>query len=328
MRAPKNTHTLAANMTHTFLCAVFAAVLTAITALPTMAQQIPQRPAIKGIAHVAYSAHDLDKSRQFYSGFLGFDEVSQWKNADGTTAFTFFKINDHQYVELTPEKQPGTDRFGDVSFETNDGEGMRRYLAAKGVQVPDAPTKGRIGNLAFKITDPAGHSIEFLQYLPDGQTALNFGKHLGAQRVSLHMTHTGLIVTDLDPEYRFFVDVLGFKETWRGSSDGKVLSWINLKSPDSDDYVEFMLYKMAPPPDKRGSAHHICLVVPSLPATVAALKQAPYMQQYGRVIDEHLGKNRKRQANLFDPDGTRVEVMEPVTIDGMPTPPSTAPPPE
>ena len=38
-------------------------------------------------------------------------------------------------------------------------------------------------------------------------------------------------------------------------------------------------------------------------------------------------RNRKRQANLFDPDGTRSEVMEPNTIDGKPTPPSNAPPP-
>ncbi len=312
---------------HLFRRAAFAVAFGLLTA-PLVAQDTPRRPAIEGIAHVAFSAHDLDKSRQFYSGFLGLDEVSSWKNADGTTAFTFFKINDHQYVELTPEKQPYTDRFGDVSFETNDAESMRRYLATKGVKVPDAPTKGRIGNLAFKITDPAGHSIEFVQYLPDGQTARNFGKHLGAHRVSLHMTHAGLIVTDLEPEYRFFVDVLGFTETWRGSNDGKVLSWINLKSPDSNDYVEFMLYKTGPAPDKRGSAHHICVVVPSVDATVTALKQSSYMPQYDRVIDEHLGKNHKRQANLFDPDGTRVEIMEPVTIDGVPTPPSTAPPPQ
>jgi lactoylglutathione lyase len=31
--------------------------------------------------------------------------------------------------------------------------------------------------------------------------------------------------------------------------------------------------------------------------------------------------------NLFDPDGTRVELMEPETIDGQPAPPSTLPPP-
>jgi len=40
------------------------------------------------------------------------------------------------------------------------------------------------------------------------------------------------------------------------------------------------------------------------------------------------GVNRKRQLNLFDPDGTRVELMEPKTIDGAPAPSSTAPPPK
>ena len=311
-----------------FLQAMRYAALSALFAVPVLAQSASERPAIRGIAHVAFSAHDLESSRQFYSGFLGLDEVSQWKNGDGTTAFTFFKINDRQFIEIVPEDGPGTDRLGDVSFETNDAEGMRRYLAAKGITVPNAVAKGRIGNQAFKIIDPAGHPIEFVQYLPAGQTARSFGEHLGEHRISLHMTHAGLIVTDLDPEYRFFVDVLGFTETWRGSSDGKVLSWINLKAPDSNDYVELMLYKVAPLPDKRGSAHHVCLVVPSVDATVAALKQSSYLPQYGRVIDEHLGKNRKRQANLFDPDGTRVEIMEPVTIDGVPTPPSTAPPPQ
>ena len=35
--------------------------------------------------------------------------------------------------------------------------------------------------------------------------------------------------------------------------------------------------------------------------------------------------NRKRQLNLFDADGSRVELMEPRTVDGEPVPPSTAP---
>ena len=47
-----------------------------------------------------------------------------------------------------------------------------------------------------------------------------------------------------------------------------------------------------------------------------------------REIVVHVGKNQKRQANLFDPDGTRIELMEPDTITGKPTPPSTAPPPQ
>ena len=39
------------------------------------------------------------------------------------------------------------------------------------------------------------------------------------------------------------------------------------------------------------------------------------------------GVNHKRQLNLWDPDGTRVELMEPRTVDGFPAPSSTAPPP-
>ena len=44
-------------------------------------------------------------------------------------------------------------------------------------------------------------------------------------------------------------------------------------------------------------------------------------------VQVQTGVNRKRQLNLFDPDGTRVELMEPRTVDGKPAPSSTAPPP-
>jgi lactoylglutathione lyase len=37
--------------------------------------------------------------------------------------------------------------------------------------------------------------------------------------------------------------------------------------------------------------------------------------------------NQKQQVNIFDPDGTRAELMEPRTVTGKPTPASTAPPP-
>jgi lactoylglutathione lyase len=40
-----------------------------------------------------------------------------------------------------------------------------------------------------------------------------------------------------------------------------------------------------------------------------------------------IGVNGKRQINCYDPDGTRVEIMEAGTADGRPVPPSTAPAP-
>jgi lactoylglutathione lyase len=166
------------------------------------------------------------------------------------------------------------------------------------------------------------------QYAPGGQTVEDYGKFMSDDRISKRMTHVGLIVTNLDAEYKFYTEILGFTEFWRGSSTGKVLSWINLKVPDGSDYIEFMLFAKEPDPTHRGTAHHMCLQVPNVAASVAALEAKPYFKTYGQPIVEHTGINRKRQANLYDPDGTRIELMEPDTIDGKPTPPSTAPPPQ
>ena len=43
--------------------------------------------------------------------------------------------------------------------------------------------------------------------------------------------------------------------------------------------------------------------------------------------EPQIGRDGKWQLNLYDPDDTRVELMEPNTVDGQPVPPSNAPPP-
>jgi lactoylglutathione lyase len=88
-----------------------------------------------------------------------------------------------------------------------------------------------------------------------------------------------------------------------------------------------MLYEDLPAPEKRGTQHHICLFVPDIEKAVASLEARPARKDYKGALEIKTGVNRKRQCNLYDPDGTRVELMEPGTIDGRPTPPSNAPPP-
>ncbi len=278
------------------------------------------RPKILGIAHISLYTHDYQASRAFYRDFLGFEEPYSLTKPDGSPSMTFFKINDRQYIELSPEAQPNTDRLNHYALETDDAEAMRQYLGAHGVKVPDHVPKGRIGNLNFMIQDPEGHKVEIVQYPPDSWTTKANGKFLSSKRISQRMMHVGIIVTRLPEEMDFYTKVLGFEETWRGSSNGKVLSWINLKLPDGSDYVEFMLHQEAPAPDKRGTAHHLCLEVPDVYASVAALNANPYKKQYAKPIQVKVGVNRKRQANLYDPDGTRTELMEPTTIDGKPAP--------
>ena len=61
------------------------------------------------------------------------------------------------------------------------------------------------------------------------------------------------------------------------------------------------------------------------PEIIAKLNANAARKDYPREIKVQVGRNHKRQANLFDPDGTRVELMEDHTVDGLPSPMTTLP---
>ncbi|MBI3881350.1 MAG: VOC family protein, partial [Verrucomicrobia bacterium] len=206
-------------------------------------------------------------------------------------------------------------------------EAMRLYLAARGVKVPGKTDKGKIGNFNYMIKDPDGHLVEIVQYAPEGWTRREAGKFLPGTRLAARMNHVGILVGDLDASLKFYRDILGGAETWRGGGNPKALSWVNVKVPEGEDYVEFMLYSSLPEPNKRGGKHHLCLEVPDVERTKATLESRAARTGYTKAIEINTGINRRRQINLFDPDGTRVEVMEPNTVDGVPAPSSTALPP-
>jgi lactoylglutathione lyase len=288
----------------------------------------PQRPHITGISHIALYVHDMDKTRAFYEEFLGFAEPYSLTNSDGSLRLTWIKINDRQSIELFPEREAGSDRLYHVALETDNAVGMRDYLAARGVAVPEKVGKGKIGNLNYFIRDPDGHIVEIVQYLPDGWTILNNGRFMPHTRISTNMAHAGILVGDLDAANFFYEGVLGFHEIWRGAKNSDVLSCVHEQIPDGKGFLEFMLYSALPDPDKRGKYHHLCLEVPDIEKAKAILEQRAPLIGYDKPLGIQIGVNRKRQLNVYDPDGTRVELMEPQTIDGKPAPPSTAPPPQ
>src|SRR5260370_267299 len=187
--------------------------------------------------------------------------------------------------------------------------------------------KGQTGNKNFNVKDPDGHIVEIVEYQPDSWTAKAAGKFLPDTRISDHIMHLGVLVGDLDKSNRFYGEILGFKEFWRGSGSPRMLSWVNMRPAEADDYLEFMLYNSIPEPDARGTKNHASLTVPDADKALAELKKRAVAVGYDREIAIQTGVNRKRQINLYDPDGTRIELMEPNTIDGQPAPNSTAPPP-
>jgi len=276
---------------------------------------------------MALYVSDLRASRAFYRDFLGFAEPYVLKRDDGSDRIAFIKINDEQYIELFAEAPKQDGNLNHIPFYTDSAPAMRRYLATRGVRVPDTVGKGRIGNSNFNIVDPDGHAVEIVQYEPDSWTLREKGKFMPDTRVSTHMAHIGVLIGSLDPSMKFYRDILGFEDIWRGGPSSDVLSWVNMRVPDGKDYLEFMLYSAPPDAAQTGVKNHICLITPNIMAAVAMLESRPSRKSYARTIEIKIGKNGKRQANLFDPDGTRIELMEPYTVDGKPVPSSTAPPP-
>jgi lactoylglutathione lyase len=291
----------------------------------------PPRPKVLGVAHMAIYVKDLEKARTFYEGMLGYAEPFTLPNKDGGgVRIAFVKVNDHQYFEIFTEPDRGEGQLNHISFYTNNSDGMYSYLKAKGIAVmgdKGSVGKGQTGNKNFNVKDPDGHIVEVVEYQPDSWTAREAGKFMPPTRISDQIMHLGVLVGDLDRSMDFYGGILGFKEFWRGSSSGQVLSWVNMRPAEGDSYLEFMLYDHPPSEAERGTRNHACLMIPDADKALVELKKRASKVGYTREIAVRTGVNRKRQINLYDPDGTRIELMEPNTVDGKPAPSSSAPPP-
>jgi catechol 2,3-dioxygenase-like lactoylglutathione lyase family enzyme len=275
-----------------------------------------QRPRLLGVAGITIRASDLTRSAVFYRDLLGFSELSPVEGQDGTR---LFRINERQFVEVLPGLNPAQDRLVSVSLQTDRVEAMRRYLGGRGWSVPLAVSIDQHGWRTIQVADHEGRRLEFIEYPKIAPVGIGKGSNRRQPPISSRLMHAGIIVTDVPPALEFYTGMLGLREFWRGSGrDSKYLSWINMRLPESEDYLELMLYGEEPPGERRGSAHHLCLEVPDIEAARARLEANPARAGYTRPIEIRVGVNRRRQLNLFDPDGTRSELMEPRTIDGLP----------
>jgi lactoylglutathione lyase len=273
----------------------------------------PQRPMIAGIAHIAFQVSDLAKARAYYGELLGYEEAFQIFNANGSLALTYFKVNERQYIEIFPGLPPDRDdRLMHIAFETNDLEALRVYLLAKGVKAPEKVNQGRDGNINFTVSDPDGHRVEFVQYRQGSLHRNAKGRYVSSRRISDRILHVGVTVADLAAADKFYKDILGFSEIWRGGRDDATLNWINMRVPDGTDYLEYMLVTGPPTRQQLGSMHHVALVVPDMQKALETLRERA--ADPASVRSPQVGRNRRWQLNLFDPDGSRAELMEPFPI--------------
>ena len=287
--------------------------LGALTAVAAHAQTspAPKRPKIVGVAHIAVRTDNLDSARKFYGQQLGYEEAFQLNRPDGSLMLIYFKVNDHQYVEVFPGwKGPEELILSHVAFETDNAPQLRDYLASKGVKVPEALKIGIDGNMSFMIKDPDGHDIEFVQYLAGSLHSRNFGKFLPVARVSERIIHVGTTVSDRAAFDHLYRDILEFREFWHGGMTDERTDWVDMRVPEGTDWFEYMLNVKSPTARTLGVMNHMALGVPDVQAGYKSILSRGLTPAEGPKI----GRDGKWQLNLYDPNLTRAELMEPKPV--------------
>jgi lactoylglutathione lyase len=262
-----------------------------------------ERPGILGISHVSVKVSDMEKSVAFYRDFLGFAEEYRLNNLkDGSLSMVVFKVNDDQCIQLTPGLKEGEDRLNHVAFKVADAEAWRAYLAKQGIKTPAKVGHGQHKNANFSVKDPDKFTIEFTEDTPEGWTVRDKGKFMPETRISDHISHAGIVVTDTPATLHFYGDILGLKQTRRPTASDDTVPKYNMIVPGSGDYLELM--------NEAKSGQHVCMDVPDADKAQAKLEGSPYRPKYEKPIAQRVGKNGKRIVEVYDPDGIRVEFME------------------
>ena len=268
----------------------------------------PARPLIAGVAHATIQVTDLARARTFYGGLLGYTEVGPANRPH----VAVFAVNGRQRLIIRDGLSADRDdRFVNLAFETTDVAAMRVWLAARRVEAGEPSPDADAGGRRIEVTDPDGHPVQFVQR--DRATAS--ASITGDARLSTRILHAGLTVKDGAAADRFYKDSLGFSETWRGGRPEGVINWINMRVPDGTDYLEYMLFPATPPTRRQlGSAHHVALLVPDIQQALETVRSRTKADDPNNRANPSIGVNNRWQLNLFDPDGTRIELMEPWTV--------------
>ncbi len=280
-----------------------AAVLSAGGLQPPSVQ--PTRPQIPGIAHVAVQTSDLAKARTFYGDLLGYTETAP----AGRAHVAVFAVNDRQRLIVRDGLPPDRDeRLLTLAFETASVEGMRAFLQARGQRASDPVLDADAGGRRIEVMDPNGHRVTFVER---EQQALA-PRTESDRRISRRILHAGLTIRDVAAADLFYKDALGFSEIWRGGRSSDITNWINMRVPDATEYLEYMLVT-SDHVDRRqlGTLHHVALVVPDMQEAVIAVRSRISPDDQNHRATPQIGRNNRWQLNLYDPDGTRIELMEP-----------------
>jgi lactoylglutathione lyase len=266
----------------------------------------PKRPPITGVASFAVKVADMAEARRFYSGVLGLDEAFTIKSPVGGSDLTTFKINETQYVYVSPDlKDPNESRLLFVGFETTDAAALRTYLASKGVEVPSMAAEDPQGNLSLFVKDPEGNTVQFVQYRPASVHSRSKGQFLSPRRLSDHALHVGYRIREPEKLDAFYKDMLGYRLIWKGGSRDDRFDWISMAVPDGNQWIEYMVNTGTPSIRQLGVLNHLALGTLDIETAHTQVVERGYTDKAVPGI----GRDGRWLMHLYDKDLTRTEFM-------------------
>ena len=287
---------------------IFAAALLATFTVAAAAQTGPARPKITGVSHLAVYTADAAKTDHFYTAVVGAAKEPDPENPKGVR----YMLSATQFVEVLPLPEgAGINRMDHAGYNTDNAEGMRKYLAAKGWKTPAAVTKGGDGSKWFDVLDPEGNKVEFVQL------AANAKAPAAPNAIGHHIIHVGILVHDRAKEDTFYKGLLGFRPYWFGGMQEGKMDWVSQQVPDAHDWLEYMLTSgpsgtgipATMSQHNLGVLNHVSIGEQSVDVAFKALKDGGRLEGVTNDGSTKIGKDGKGQFNMYDPDETRLELM-------------------
>jgi len=285
-------------MSRTAIAGLF--LLAAVGLIPQAGstQEKDQPPRIWRIAQVQIASSRVEAADIFYGTLAELTGSCNWCETPSHTSLGIYERLGVSISPLRPGEPPVNSLVVSVTFAIDDQKAMKRWLKAH--NVPFQEIYGPVSSTRhdyLSVYDPEGHELQFVT--GSARPALLYGR--------LPVIHAGRVVKDRAAMDKFYKDVLGFHVYWSGGMKDGVTDWVDMQVPDGTDWIEYML-NVPSDADKRllGVMNHIALGVPDVHAAARKLEAK------GMELPEEpkIGRDGKWQLNLYDPDGTRVELME------------------
>jgi len=306
--------------------ALFAAglgvLVAAIVLQPGSAQGQAGKSSGLRLSLVGIAVSDYPKSQAFYERVMGFPVAFKFSNQDGTRTNTFFQMSRNTFLEMqqaTADVRPGLTH---AHFVVDDLSATLARLRQAGLTPPQ---NGRLANAVTEagysqnifvknanVYDPDGNRLELNELVAESlmkKAAESWTATQDARGLTLSVV--GVAAKDPPASAKFYQNLLGFRVAFTfGGTDPQRMNVYYQTSRDT--FLEMQPAGANLPP----GLTHFHVLTRDLDATIARLRQAGLPAAagnapgtIGQAVTVSPGAH-VRNVNVFDPDGTRLELNE------------------